>query len=211
MRPNRVRGTLLLIFLTAPALCHAAVEESPLSRFSAEQKQKLLAGEVIYEFVKTSAADEAGRGHGQAIVLINAPIDRCTGIFRELDKQHEYFPRKTKSEVIKRQGNRTWLKNEFYFYISRVEYTSRYTVSEGGRRFDFEMDKAYPHSIPESAGYFLFEKIDDNRTLFTYAATRLDTGASVPAFIQEFITSRDLPAQAVNVKKRIESGGKWIK
>jgi len=211
MKPIKIQRALLLIFLTAPVICHAAVEPSPMSRFTLEQKQKLLAGEAIYEFVKTSGTEEAGKGHGQAIVLINAPIDRCTGIFREFDKQHEYFPRKTKSEVIKTQGSRTWLRNEFYFYISKVEYTSRYTLSEDGHRFDFEMDKAYPHSIPESAGYFLFEKVDDNRTLFTYAATKLDTGTSVPGFIQDYITSKDLPAQAVNVKKRIESGGKWIK
>ena len=200
-----------LLALVLPALAQAAPQplmqsaKNPLDSFNPSQKQELLQDRAIYEYKKS----DNGKGYGQAEIIINAPVETCFVIFSKLDQQYQYFPRKTKSEVIKSEGNTVWLHNEFYFYIGRVEYTSRYTIDRERRRFDFEMDKSYPHNIPESAGYFVFEKIDDQRTLFTYAATRLDTGYQVPQVVQNFITSRDLPAQAINVKKRIESGGKW--
>ncbi|HUT53474.1 MAG TPA: hypothetical protein VM658_08795 [bacterium] len=187
----------------------AEAGKDPLARFTAEQKQKLLAGEPVYIYTETSAPGGSGKGFGQAFIIINAPVETCFKIFGELGKQHEYFPRKTKSEVVKSEGNHTLVHNEFDFYLAAIEYYSLYTIDADGHRFDFEMDKSHPHNVEESAGYFVFEKIDGRRTLFTYAATRLDVGVSVPGFIKELIVSRDLPAQAVNVKKRIESGGKW--
>jgi len=201
-------GILTLAFLAfAQAVAQPLMQsaKNPLERFNPSQKQELLQGRAIYEYKKS----DDGKGFGQAEIIINTPVDTCFAVFSRLDQQYLYFPRKTRSEIIKSEGATVWLRNEFYFYIGRVEYTSRYTIDQGKRRFDFEMDKSYPHNIPESAGYFLFEKIDDNRTLFTYAATRLDTGYKVPQLVQNYITSRDLPGQAINVKKRIESGGKW--
>jgi hypothetical protein len=200
---------VLALSLWAFAAPCAGAELNPLDRFTSPQKQALLQGQPVYEYKKSGLPGDQSQGYGQAEIIVNAPVDVCFEIFSRLDQQNQYFPHKTKSEVVKSAGNRVWLKNEFYFYIGRVEYTSRYNIDRERRRFDFEMDKSYPHNIPESAGYFQFEKIDDRRTLFTYAATKLDTGFHVPQVVQGFVTSRDLPGQAVNVKKRIESGGKW--
>jgi hypothetical protein len=207
---GKVGAALLAAAMIAGVAIGAAAEgQDPLARFSAEQRQRLEAGEPVYIYTETSAPGEGGKGYGQAFIIINAPVETCFKIFRELDKQHEYFPRKTRSEVVKREGNRVLVHNEFDFYLADIEYYSLYTIDAEAHRFDFEMDKSYPHNVEESAGYFQFEKLDDKRTLFTYAATRLDVGVRVPGFIKELIVSRDLPAQAVNVKKRIESGGKW--
>ena len=211
---RRTITALILLGLfaaSASALSETKNSEGPLSGFSPEQQKKLLSGEPVFEFKKTSAEGQDDQGHGQAYIIINAPLDTCFKIFSALDLQYQYFPRKTKSEVVKKEGDRVLLRNEFDFYLADIYYTSEYTIDPKRHRFDFEMDKSFPHNLEESAGFFEFEKLDDNRTLFTYAATKVDTGVRVPGFIQEYITSRDLPAQAVNVKKRIESGGKWTK
>ena len=207
VRTRRLLEAAVALFFLIPLGISAQAPKGPLARFTPEQQKILLAGEPVFEYKKTAGTSD--QGQGQAMIVINAGADECFKIFRRLDEQREYFPRKTRSEAIKEEGGRVWLRNEFDFYVAKVEYTSVYTIDPAARRFDFEMDKSYPHSINESAGYFLFEPIDATHTLFTYAATRLDTGAKVPAFVQQYITSRDLPAQAVNVKKRIESGGKW--
>jgi hypothetical protein len=195
---------MLILLLAAPGM-RAEEKLGPLARFTPEQRTKLLAGEPVFQ-----ANSQAGQsGQGQAAIIIAAGLDSCLTIFGRLDLQAEYFPRKTKSEVIKEEGGKVWVNNEFDFYMYKVHYTSLYTIDRAAGRFTFDLDPGYPHNLPASSGYFLFEKIDDRRTLFTYAATRLDTGIKVPAAVQDYLTSRDLPAQAVNVRKRIESGGKW--
>jgi hypothetical protein len=78
-------------------------------------------------------------------------------------------------------------------------------------RVDFKVDPTGVNDIRNSEGYFDFDRIDETRSLFTYALTDSDIGVPVPDFLKKYISSRDLPAIAESVKKRIESGGKWEK
>lgn len=190
---------------------NTSTPQDPLSRFTPEQRKKLLAGEPVFDFKVISVPGQGDKGQARASIIVDAPIKTCFKIFSELDKQYLYFPRKTKSNVVGKEDGRTILYNEFDFYIYKVAFTSRYTIDPVKYRFDFAMDKSFPHNIKETKGYFVFEVVDDKRTLFTYASTDVDSGIKIPAFIQEYLFSRDLPAEAVNVKKRIESGGKWSK
>jgi len=208
IRPPQYLIRLLLLALLGVSLAAGGEKPvEPLARFSEKEREQLLRGEPVFSYVNKSNQS----GHGQASIIINAKTDVCFDIFRRLEDQHHYFPKKTKSDVIRREGNQVLLYNEFFIYIATVEYTSWYTIDKKNHRFDFEMDKSYPHNIDESAGYFVFERIDRDRTLLRYGATKLDVGVKVPEFIKEYVTSRDLPALTINVKRRIESGGKWTK
>lgn len=185
--------------------------DGPLAGYTPKQRQRLLAGKPVFSHAKGSAGEGANRGSGRAAVVVEAPIDTCFEIFGDLGQQYLYFPRKTRSDVIASQGNRRWVRTEVDFSVKTIVYTVRYTIDRSHHRFDFALDKRYPHDIAELSGHFRFERIDDRRTLLTYVATELDSGFAVPGFIEKYVTSRDLPAQVVNVKKRIESGGSWTK
>ena len=145
------------------------------------------------------------------MVIIKSPIADCFRIFTDFNSQAKYFPRKTKSKVIKTAGNVYTVEKEFNFYGFTVKYTMRYTVDAPKFTVNYQLDPAYPHDIEDTAGFFKFDKLDDNRALFTYAVLKLSTGVAVPGFIQDYLASRDLPAVANNVKKRIESKGTWVK
>lgn len=186
-------------------------EKSILGRFTPEEQKKLIAGEAVFKHVQEKGPDGKMHGHGESYALIDASVEQSWKIFCEFDKHHLYFPRKKKSEVVKRWDNKALVYKEFDFYVTTIEYTILYTLDTKNHRLDFKLDKDYKHDIEDAAGYFLFEKLGEKRTLVTYAATKVETGVKVPGFIQEYITSRDLPAVVMNVKKRIESGGKWTK
>ncbi len=184
---------------------------SVLDAFSSDQREDLLAGKTIFEHVETTGARGETQGHGQAAVLINAPVDECFKIFCDFNKMHEYIPRKTKSEVIKAWEGEALVYKELKFLIKTISFTSRYIIDEKAHRVDFRVDPGFPHDIKDSAGYFQFDAVDESRTLFSYGLTRMDSGIKIPSFIQKIMTSRDLPNIVLNVKKRIESGGTWTK
>lgn len=196
----------------AGTLAHSGEESgSPLSGFSKEERDKLLKGEPVYQHLKKENEKGEIEGYGQSAIIINQPADKSFQIFCEFDKHQLYFPRKKKSEVIKSWDNKALVHKVFGFYVVDVEYTVLYTVDPEKRRVDYKLDKDYPHDLEEVEGFFRFEKIDEKRTLFIYAATKVETGLKVPGFIQDYLTSRDLPQVARSVKKRVESGGKWQK
>lgn len=206
---SAVLGLMLIAAAPAPAPAPAAAP-SPLDRFNAEQKKQLLAGEAVYMTVKSNEGGVT-KGHGQSSVIVKAPISDCFRIFTDFNSQVKYFPRKTKSKVIKTAGNVYTVEKAFNFYGFTVEYVMKYTVDAKNYTVNYQLDPNYPHDIEDTAGYFKFERIDDQRTLFTYAVLKLSTGVAVPGFIQEYLSSKDLPAVVVNAKKRIESKGTWVK
>jgi hypothetical protein len=217
MRRNTWWTVLLIVALAASA---AMAEEkapaakgpaSPLDRFTPEQRAKLQAGEAVFEHVEEKGKDGQTGGHAQSSILINAPIETCWKILLDYEKQQEYIPRKTVSKIVKQEGKIAYVEKEFDFYVTKVRYTMKYTLDEANHRLNFEIAPEYPHDLKDSAGYYGFEKVSDKATLLTYVVLKVDTGVKVPQMVQEYLTSRDLPAVVVNIKKRVESGGTWTK
>jgi len=204
---------LFLFFALLSGGAPASAEEggSPLDKFDKEEREKLLKGGPVFQHVKKENEEGEIEGYGQAVIILNKPVDKSFEIFRQFDKHHLYFPRKKKSEIIKSWDNKALVHKVFGFYLVDIEYTVLYTADLDNHRVDYKLDKSHPHDLKEVEGFFQFEKIDENRTLFTYAATKVETGISVPDFIQEYLTSKDLPQVAKSVKKRVESDGKWTK
>jgi len=186
-----------------------------LARFSPENREKLLAGEAIFEHVVTQSPDGKTGGHGRGAVLINRPVEECFRIFLDLDKQYLYFPRMTVSRVLEREGERARMYKELDFTVVTVKYTHLLTIVPEDFRVDFITDPRGKNSIKLSAGFFRFEKVDEKTSLLTYEMTRLEIGVKVPGFIRNYLSlrlsARDLPPIVTNIKKRIESGGTWVK
>jgi len=205
----------LVVFLAAPALNPGPAagefpEETALGRLPAEQQKKLLAGEEVYEPRLEDAAGEAGFT-AAAMIIINAPVEQCFDMFCDFEKQYLYFPQISKSSVRSRSQDRVVIQKELDYRVVKIRYTHILTIDPQNHRVGFVTDPKGVNDVKFSKGFFQFQPIDDNRTLFTYGMVKLDPGIRVPQFIRKYMISRDLPKMAVNLKKWIESDGKWKK
>lgn len=182
-----------------------------LSRFSPEEREKLLKGEAIYRSVLVENPDGSSSGHGEAIAIVKAPTDECFAMFCEFEKWKLYFPRMMISKVLERSGDKAIFYKELDFKLVTIRYTQTLTIDPKAHCVDFTVYPEGVNDIKASDGYFLFEKIDDQNTLLSYGLTKMDIGVTIPKFIQDYMSSKDLPGIVINIKKRIESGGKWEK
>lgn len=211
---NSIRAWTLTLFLMLALWGTAgAGSASPLDRFSREQKQRLQAGEVVFEYINYQGREKElkGIGYGQAHIIVNKPIEFCWSIMTAFERKKAYFPRLVVSEVVKRKTNRTWVREVLDFGIAEIEYVMVQKTDPEKFRGDFSLDSAYKHDLKDTQGFWYWEKINDQCSLLTYAVTKADVGIPVPEFIVKALSSRDLPGIAENLKKRIESGGKWRK
>jgi len=210
---ERIMKRVMLVFaIYLGFLLASAVSMSgEWEKLKPEQKKDLEAGKAVYEYVKTENADGTTGGYARSLILINAPIKECWKIFCEFDKHHLYFPRQKGTVVIESSKTQALIQKIFEFYVLEISYYIKYTIDHEKHRINYDLDKSRPHDLEETSGFFRFEKKDDKTTLFIYAVTKVETGLKVPGFIQNYITSRDLPNVAEHVKRRIESGGTWKK
>lgn len=194
-----------------PASGSSAFGAELLDRFPAEQKEKILKGEATFESVITEGAGGGHRAHGRTSVLVERPVEECFRIFCEFDQQYRFFPRMKVSRVLRREDDTVVIYKELSYPLITIKFTHRLTVDPVAFRVDFVTDPDGVNNIKFTSGYFRFEAVDEERTLFTYEMTKMDVGFRIPGFIRTFMASRDLPGIAATVKKRIESGGIWEK
>ncbi len=211
------RGLILLALISAATLsaespASKSPSEAALARFSPEQRKQLLAGEGVYEpALKYKGKAGEPSFTAAAMIIINAPVEQCFKMFCDFDKQSQFFPAITKSEVRSHEGNRVVIYKELDYRVLVIRYTHILTIDPEKHRVDFVTDPSGANDVKFSQGFFQFEKIDDRSTLFTYGLVRLEPGIKIPEFIQKYMASRDMPKMSVNLKKWIESGGKWRK
>ena len=210
-------GLLLALFILAPlALAEPpggrVKADAPLSRFTADQQKLLLSGESLYlPNIEQPATGGEPKFTASAYIVVKAPVEKCFTLFLDFEKQYLYFPKIKTSKILSRSGNRVVIYKELDYPVLDLKYTHILTIDAKAHRVDFITDPKGANSVKLSAGFFQFERIDDARTLFTYRMTELDPGIEIPRFIQEYMVSRDLPQVTVNIKKYIESDGKWRK
>ena len=180
-------------------------EKSPLSRFNDEQLKKLQAGEPVCKYIESSAT----AGNGECSIIINAPIDRCFEILSKIDLQVHYVPNKIQSKIVNKNGNKLLISNEYRYYGITSKYHSIFTIDQKNYRIEYEVDKSKPHDVEDNTGFYQLEKIDEKTTLVTYGSTKLVVKIIVPDVIKNYLLGKSLPAMAINIKKYIESNGKW--
>ena len=198
---------------TAVDQAEAAVTQAPsaLDRFSPEQREQLLKGKAVYEYIVDSENKGSTSGQCKASILIKVPVDDCFNKFAEIEKHKLYFPRKTVSDVVEVRDNKTLAYKELDFSLKTIKYHILYTINPEAHRIDFELDKSHPSDLKESEGFFQFFAIDGNTTLFDYGITNAEANVKVPGFLRRYMTSKDLPKVVTNYKKWVESGGTWKK
>ncbi len=197
-----------ILLISTPS---SVMGDSILDRFSPEHQKKLLAGDVIFEYVKNNDPEKEGIGHGQASAIINKPIETCYKILSDFGKKAQFYPRLIKSDIIKTQENKIWVQERLDFRITKIDSVVIQDMTPELFRVDFRMDQTYPHNLKDTGGHWYFEKLDDQKALLTYAVTKADIGFPVPKFILKALTQRDLPGVVEHAKKRIESNGTWTK
>ena len=185
--------------------------QSPLDAFSPEERAGLLQGNAIYKSALSSEPDVPTKGCGTAAVLINAGVEQCFQMFCDFEKQRLYFPRMTESKVLSAEGSTVKIYKELDYGVFIARYTHLLAIDLADHRVDFKTDPEGKNDVKYSAGFFRFQKVDEHQTLFSYGLVKFDAGFRVPAFIQNYMTSRDLPAMAADLKKWIESNGQWKK
>lgn len=206
-----MRKALLLQLILIFTLFNSVANGNPLSRLPDEEVKELLRGEVIAKYERQFKEGETPSGAGTTYVIINASIEQCWRIFTEFEKHYEWLPTWSESNVLERNGNKLIIHAVADFKVAKIDLTNTYTVEPEKHRVYVVTYPEGKNDIKYHEATYLFEKIDEKRTLFTFTMIKLDIGFNPPFPILKYFATRNLPELSENLKKRIESNGAWKK
>ncbi len=90
----------------------------------------------------------------------------------------------------------------FRTYIFRLEYR----LHPEQRRIEWILDERFDNDLTRLTGYWELFEMADGRTLGR-SGTSVDVGPAVPAFLQDWITRKNLPVTMKRVQRWVDSEG----
>jgi hypothetical protein len=203
----------LLLTGAAGVASEEAEHESPVPGLSLEAYQEIKKGEILV-FGETFEADD-GRdaGRGKAYAYFAYPWPTIWATLTDYERQAEYLPRIERSRVVWREGNEVWVKFGMEVLWADLAWVIRHTMDEKAHQLRFALDHAYRdvNSIDDTRGSWEFIPVEGGKATVVSFGLFVDTGYAVPDFLMSYLIRRDLPNVVGNLRKRVESGGRWRK
>ena len=143
-----------------------------------------------------------------AYLIFENSIDDVYRLLAQSSRQVEFRPELTSIEVIEivahGQIDEQRLRILFKRYVFRLEYR----LSPEQRRIEWVLDESFDNDLALVSGYWELYEMADGRTLGR-SGTRVDVGPAVPAFLQNWITRKNLPQTMERVRRWVNSEGSY--
>lgn len=200
---------------STPAIVAVPAPPVPLkASLNADEIKKLTAGEVVVRDASHLKADGKAVGKTKSFTIINAPIDRIFAEVLNPLNQPKYMPRLEKVLLEKRVGKTAYYHLFVKILIVDVDYhliLSEDYNSPELKVMSWKTDKTRENGLKDTYGFWALRPWQDGKKTLLEYDLFVDTGRMIPEFAQNFLLKRDLPDILDNIRKYMESNGKWRK
>ncbi len=182
---------------------------APVVGFSPTEVDAALHGKVPVRIERFARPDGRTAGRGVGAITVDRPIAEVWSTIIRFDDKPEYMPRMKAVTVLEKTPERLRVKMVIDASVTTAHYTLVYRIDTPEHLLSWKLDHSVPdNSIAETDGEYRLYAITPEQTLVTYSS-QVDTGRSLPRFIQDYIARRSIPDLLRAIKLRVESSGLW--
>lgn len=143
-----------------------------------------------------------------AYVIFGQPIDRTYHLLSQSARQIEFRPELTSIETIEVSESGGIDVQRLKILFQRYVYYLEYRLDPRKRRIEWRLDTRFDNDLEDVEGFWEFYAMADDRTLGR-SGTSVNVGRAVPAFLQDWITRKNLPKTMERARKWVNSEGTW--
>jgi hypothetical protein len=141
-----------------------------------------------------------------AYVIFDEPPGDVFELLAQSTRQTEFRPELTSIETIEMGPNGPIDEHRLKILFRRYEFRLQYRVHPQQRHIDWVLDERFDNDLAYVSGSWDLYEMSDGRTLGR-SGTQIDVGPAVPAFLQDWITRKNLPQTMERVRLWVESEG----
>jgi len=197
--------------LASVFICLAIWVLPAMSEYTPSEWKKIKTGEILISEKQRDNPDGSQSLLFVAKGYINAPREEVWKALRDYNHFYEFFPNVRETKIVKKEGETYWVDYMTKVLVMEVRYTLRFEGIEKYKRIESKLDKERPHDIRDSYSSWLLEDAPEGSGTVVTFTNFVDTGIPAPVAIARRAAKSSLPNVLVNVRKRVESGGKWKK
>ena len=143
-----------------------------------------------------------------AYVLFNKPPSRVFSLLSQSTRQTEFRPELTSIETVEMGALGPVDEHRLKILFRRYAFRIKYTINPESHHIEWVVDERFDNDLAFVSGSWDLYPLPDGRTLGR-CGTRIDVGPSIPAFLQDWITRKNLPKTMERVRLWVESEGAY--
>jgi hypothetical protein len=212
MPPDRLRVAALCAVLLASAVAHgqALPVSAPNSPFFAPNPGLLsdLESERVVLLEQRAPEDGDRVARSEVLVLFQQPRGKVMRMLASTTRQIEYRTELERLHIVEAGEDSDLAEYRVRFMLTTLSYRARHRWDFEHGRVWWSLDPKFPNDMETLDGLWELRALDDARTLGHFS-TRIDLGPAVPAFLQDYATHRKLPEAMEQIRRWVDSDGRW--
>jgi ribosome-associated toxin RatA of RatAB toxin-antitoxin module len=196
---------LALLCGAAVTLATPSVSSSSNDKLTTEDKQLLIAGELVMKQKNEQRGSYKLIG-GQSWQIVDVPVDVAWKAIKDLPRYKRFIPLATESEVKHQAGNEADLAMRQQWGPIDVRYVFQTTLEPERHSVVFRVDHSQAHDIRAGWGFLRVRSFKGNRTLVSFGAL-VDIGDGIFVSIIRPAVRRDLLRIPFYFKRHLEGEG----
>jgi hypothetical protein len=211
MPPGWLRLAAFCAVLLASAGAHAqalpvSAANSPFLAPKPELLADLESERVV--LIEPAAQNDERAARSEALVLFQQPRARVMRMLASTTRQIEYRTELQRLHIVEAGERGDLAEYRVRFMLTTLSYRAQHGWDFEHGRVWWSLDPKFPNDVERLDGLWELRALDERRTLGHFS-TRIDLGPALPAFLQDYATRRKLPEAMEQVRRWVDSDGRW--
>jgi len=206
----RLCGAALLLAWSTPEF--AAADAALLAPPPAEPYLRSISPDLLPRLERERSlmlpSDAAAPGLVQGLVVFSKPYALVWRLLTQTERQREYRPELTELTNVERFANGVVDRHRISLLFVRLTYHLRYQLDPSTWHIEWSLAPNYENGMQDISGAWDLFDLSGDRTLGRLGST-VRVGSALPRSLQEALTRKNLPETLDNMRRWVDSDGKW--
>lgn len=172
-----------------------------------ERVAALLEEKVVVARAAETGETDAGSVVARGLVIFDQPIDRTFQLLAQTSRQREYRPELAGIETVEELPDGSVEEHRLRILFIDIRYRLRNRLERERRRLWWDLAPGFDHDLARVDGSWELYPLRPRRTLGVLT-TRVEMGAAMPSFLQDYATRRNLPATLERCRRWVDGDGR---
>jgi hypothetical protein len=144
----------------------------------------------------------------QALVVFQQPRRRTLRLLSQTARQTEFRPELEQVETIEWNGATALDEHRMAIMFVQIDYRLRTHFDFQRSRIWWELDSSFENDLEHVEGFWQLYELGSDQTLGRFG-TRVQVGTTLPVWLQDYATRKNVPQTMEHVRRWVDSGGTW--
>jgi ribosome-associated toxin RatA of RatAB toxin-antitoxin module len=172
--------------------------------YTEAQWEAMQRGEVVVTAATSAQPGGGSQNTNEASAIIPYPPAQVWEVVTDFESRPRFVPGNKAERILRREGNRLWIAEHLRILLMNVRFVVISTLEPEEGRVTWVLDQEAEHDIADTTGSWTVVPLEGAQATLVRYRSWVDSGRSVPRFVEAFLTERSLPKIVEGIRTEVQ-------